>query len=87
MPMDELELIDNYQYKRGYEDGYKDSHERGAIRRKGKWILLKTYYNVNEEPYMNKYQCSECGKSDIHCPKIKVSYCWNCGARMDGGKE
>lgn len=28
------------------------------------------------------YQCSKCGKGEIHVPIIDVKYCWNCGARM-----
>lgn len=29
------------------------------------------------------YQCSKCGKGEIHVPIIDVKYCWSCGARMD----
>lgn len=29
------------------------------------------------------YICSACGMGDFHYPKAKVSYCWNCGAKMD----
>ena len=30
------------------------------------------------------YQCSKCGKGEIHVPIIDVKYCWNCGTQMDG---
>lgn len=54
----------------------KEDVETG--RREGHWILVK-------EPNDNgdaTYECSECHCSEVHSPKVKVTYCWNCGAKM-----
>lgn len=29
--------------------------------------------------------CSNCGKSDANAFNHHIPYCWNCGAKMDGG--
>ena len=47
----------------------------------GKWILIRP----DEDKAGNGlYECSECGKGDIHAPEVEVPFCWNCGARMTG---
>lgn len=48
-------------------------------RKTGKWIFVR-----GEEAGNALYECSACGKGDIHAPEVKVSYCWNCGADMRG---
>jgi len=46
----------------------------------GKWILIRP----DEDKAGNGlYECSECGKGDIHAPEVEVPFCWNCGARME----
>lgn len=47
--------------------------------KKGKWILIRP----DEDKAGNGlYECSECGKGDIHAPEVEVPFCWHCGARM-----
>lgn len=49
--------------------------------KKGKWILIRP----DEDKAGNGlYECSECGKGDIHAPEVEVPFCWNCGAHMTG---
>ena len=43
----------------------------------GHWIYIR------DEENNGLYECSECHKGDIHAKECKVSYCWNCGAKMD----
>lgn len=31
-----------------------------------------------------QYNCSLCHCLEVHTPAAKVSYCWNCGAKMEG---
>ena len=45
----------------------------------GRWIHIRAEDDGND-----LYECSVCHKGDCHHPAVKVSYCWNCGARMDG---
>ena len=49
--------------------------------RHGEWI----YHNYEDGNWC--CTCSNCGKGDLHAIKGTVPYCWNCGARMDGGKD
>ena len=51
-------------------------------RKRGKWIFIR-----GEEDGNALYECSECGKGDIHAPEVMVSYCWNCGADMRGDSD
>lgn len=51
-------------------------------RKTGKWIHIRT-----EEDGNALYECSVCHKGEIHVPIVEVSYCWNCGARMDGDHD
>lgn len=49
----------------------------------GKWIVI-----IEKDADGNGYyNCSVCGAGESHVPSYTVSYCWNCGARMDGGDE
>ena len=49
--------------------------------KKGKWILIRP----DEDKAGNGlYECSECGKGDIHAPEVEVPFCWHCGAHMTG---
>ena len=52
-------------------------------RKKGKWILV----HEADENGNALYECSVCHKGETHVPTVDVSYCWNCGARMDGGES
>ena len=53
-------------------------------RETGKWLLsaLQDEDNTRNKNYL--YVCSNCGKSDLQAENAKVSYCWNCGAYMEG---
>jgi hypothetical protein len=47
--------------------------------RHGRWALNKKY---------GDYECSECGQGDVKAmdfTNLKMRYCPNCGAKMDGG--
>lgn len=46
----------------------------------GHWIK----FGVSDKDGNQQYRCSVCECEDIHSPLVKVNYCWNCGARMDG---
>lgn len=46
----------------------------------GKWILIRP---DEDKPGNGLYECSECGKGDIHAPEAEVPFCWHCGARME----
>ena len=48
----------------------------------GKWIHIRT-----EEDGNALYECSVCHKGEIHVPIVKVSYCWNCGTKMEEERE
>lgn len=46
--------------------------------RHGRWALNKKY---------GDYECSECGQGDVKAmdfTNLKMRYCPNCGAKMDG---
>ena len=46
----------------------------------GRWALNKKY---------GDYECSECGQGDVKAmdfTNLKMRYCPNCGARMDGAE-
>ena len=40
-----------------------------------------------DEDGNGQYRCSSCGVGEKHNPTVTVSYCWNCGAKMDGGND
>ena len=40
-----------------------------------------------DEDGNGQYRCSCCGVGEKHNPTVTVSYCWNCGAKMDGEKQ
>lgn len=48
-------------------------------RKTGKWIHIR-----DEEDGNALYECSVCHKGEIHVPIVEVTYCWNCGAKMEG---
>ena len=51
--------------------------------RHGRWI-------EDTEPDENGNviaMCNQCYHMDEHGKNIKIPYCWNCGAKMDGGAE
>lgn len=46
----------------------------------GRWALNKKY---------GDYECSECGQGDVKAmdfTNLKMRYCPNCGAKMDGAE-
>lgn len=48
--------------------------------RHGRWALNKKY---------GDYECSECGQGDVKAmdfTNLKMRYCPNCGAKMDGAE-
>lgn len=48
--------------------------------RRGRWALNKKY---------GDYECSECGQGDVKAmdfTNLKMRYCPNCGARMEGAE-
>ena len=47
----------------------------------GEWIYAKTYYTADE------CNCSLCGQLMTTASNVRMNYCPNCGAKMDGGKE
>jgi len=53
-------------------------------RETGKWLLSA----LQNEDYTRNgnylYICSNCGKGDLQAKSVNVSYCWNCGAHMEG---
>ena len=49
--------------------------------RHGRWLLVRNA----DETGNALYECSECHKGECHVPIVSVGYCWNCGAKMDGG--
>lgn len=49
--------------------------------RRGRWALNKKY---------GDYECSECGQGDVKAmdfTNLKMRYCPNCGAKMDGSAD
>ena len=46
----------------------------------GKWILD----GKTEIESEMAYHCSECGCGEVHRSDTIVSFCWNCGAKMEG---
>ena len=40
-----------------------------------------------DEDGNDQYRCSHCGVGEKHNPTVSVSYCWNCGAKMDGDSK
>ena len=51
-------------------------------RKTGEWIHIRDEENGN-----GLYECPICHRGDIHAPEVKVNFCWNCGAKMEGGKD
>ena len=55
-----------------------------SAERRGKWDFIRMEEDGSGNGF---YKCSCCGKGDIHAPEVKVSYCWNCGAKMITDKD
>lgn len=49
----------------------------------GRWIQKEKCYPEIEKQMDFRFECSECGFSDIHNATLDVPYCWHCGAKMD----
>ena len=60
-------------WKTAYERGKAEAHSRT-----GKWLMVEDA----DEDGNARYECSLCHAGETHTPRVKVSYCWNCGARM-----
>ena len=50
----------------------------------GKWVLSDNQRREDVDNGNYLYFCSQCLRSDLHAKSVTVSYCWNCGAKMDG---
>lgn len=46
----------------------------------GRWVADEVGL---DEDGNGQYRCSCCGVGEKHNPTVTVSYCWNCGAKMD----
>lgn len=67
----------------GVLDAYMDVLQAPTVRteppKMGKWIPFGSLdLDGNQQ-----YNCSLCHCLEVHAPAAKVSYCWNCGARME----
>lgn len=84
-------VIDNYfksecnvntSIRQAFEKGFKIGVKKGLAtqpeRKKGYWIHISDDADGN-----SWYECSCCHKGEVHVPIVEVSYCWNCGARME----
>ena len=94
---DAIDAINSYIQKQipigtaSFQDGVVDGYARCVsilkrlpsaqpeAQKYGHWIKIR-----DEEDGNTLYECSECHKGECHCHIVEVSYCWNCGARMDG---
>lgn len=47
----------------------------------GEWVYNLTYYESDE------CNCSLCGQLMTTAKGVRMNYCPNCGAKMDGGKS
>jgi hypothetical protein len=56
-------------------------------RKVGKWILADLQIQAEMDNGNYCYNCSNCGKADIHAKSAEVPFCWWCGARMEGEEE
>ena len=74
MPGADLSEYCDKLWKTAYERGKAEVHPK-----KGKWENSGEW----EEHGTVRYYCSQCGCDDWHFPLSKISYCWNCGARME----
>lgn len=53
-----------------------------SAEKKGKWIPT----GEEDADGNQRYICSACQVEETHSPIVEVSYCWHCGARMEGGE-
>lgn len=69
----------NFDYTDSITFHTKHGKEVEFVKRKtGKWIHIR-----DEEGGNALYECSVCHKEELHVPTVEVSYCWNCGVRME----
>jgi hypothetical protein len=61
--------------------------EEAKQKRTGRWVLSDTQRQEDVDNGNYQFICSECGKADIHSKAVAVSFCWNCGARMEEKDE
>ena len=84
--MDKLTIAEE-AYKNGYEKGLKDAVKHG------RWEDI--YNGKYENP---RFRCSVCKARALYVPYLNAlgnwadeqdlsNYCYNCGAKMDGGAE
>lgn len=70
-----------------YDDMIRDAESFDAADvapvRRGRWIQKEKCYPEIEKQMDFRFECSECGFSDIHNATLYVPYCWHCGAKMD----
>lgn len=62
--------------RRFYEEGY-----RAAATAHGYWILKHSAYGMDE------CDCSECGQNTTTGEGVRMRYCPNCGANMEGSPD
>lgn len=62
--------------------GFFEGRPTVEERKTGEWIHIRDEENGN-----GLYECPICHRGDIHAPEAKVNFCWNCGAKMEGGKD
>lgn len=56
-------------------------------RKVGKWMLADLQIQAEMDNGNYCYNCSNCGKGDIHAKSAEVPFCWWCGARMVEGED
>jgi hypothetical protein len=54
--------------------------------RHGEWIPIIIQDNYLDPPYCDTLKCSEC-EQEVDVSFGNAKYCFNCGARMDGGEK
>lgn len=64
----------------------EETEKKPKTVRRGRWILCKDQYNVDNDNGNYAYYCSCCKHQDVHAKSAKVSFCWNCGAKMGEGE-
>lgn len=62
------------------------TNEKKKEQKTGHWILALEPNEDENGSGDATYECSECGCSEVHSPKVRVNYCWNCGAKMSQEK-
>lgn len=72
---------ENNKYRVSYfeDNHFVDDCEFNGFMRHGEWIPIRTLEGAIE------VKCTNC-ESNCIFGKVKINYCPNCGARMDGSK-